>query len=40
MIGTVEFNSATLYRYACLDVDRLADNLGDTLAHSERSRRS
>jgi CRISPR system Cascade subunit CasC len=32
MIGTVEFNSATLYRYACLDVDRLADNLGDTLA--------
>ena len=29
MIGTVEFNSATLYRYATLDVDRLADNLGD-----------
>ncbi|WP_019358606.1 type I-E CRISPR-associated protein Cas7/Cse4/CasC [Streptomyces sp. AA1529] len=28
MIGTVEFNSATLYRYAALDVDRLADNLG------------
>lgn len=29
MIGTVEFNSATLYRYATLDVDRLQDNLGD-----------
>ena len=29
MIGTVEFNSSTLYRYATLDVDRLADNLGD-----------
>ncbi|MET7639611.1 type I-E CRISPR-associated protein Cas7/Cse4/CasC [Streptomyces sp. NPDC005438] len=31
MIGTVEFNSATLYRYAALDVDRLADNLGQGL---------
>ncbi|XVV06693.1 type I-E CRISPR-associated protein Cas7/Cse4/CasC [Actinosynnema sp. CA-248983] len=29
MIGTVEFNSSTLYRYATLDVDRLHDNLGD-----------
>ncbi len=29
MIGTVEFNSATLYRYATVDVNRLADNLGD-----------
>ncbi|MDA2809189.1 type I-E CRISPR-associated protein Cas7/Cse4/CasC [Nocardiopsis sp. RSe5-2] len=28
MIGTVEFNSATLYRYAAVDVDRLASNLG------------
>ena len=28
MIGTVEFNSATLYRYAALDVDLLARNLG------------
>ncbi|EGX58183.1 CRISPR-associated protein, Cse4 family [Streptomyces zinciresistens K42] len=28
MIGTVDFNSATLYRYAALDVDRLRDNLG------------
>jgi len=32
MIGTVEFNSATLYRYATLDVDRLLDNLGDAEA--------
>lgn len=28
MIGTVEFNSSTLYRYATVDVDRLQDNLG------------
>ncbi|MEK8144007.1 type I-E CRISPR-associated protein Cas7/Cse4/CasC [Streptomyces sp. M10(2022)] len=28
MIGTVDFNSSTLYRYAALDVDRLRDNLG------------
>ncbi|GAA1660115.1 type I-E CRISPR-associated protein Cas7/Cse4/CasC [Glycomyces endophyticus] len=32
MIGTVEFNSATLYRYANLDVDRLRENLGDDAA--------
>lgn len=32
MIGTVEFNSSTLYRYATLDVDRLNDNLGDAEA--------
>lgn len=32
MIGTVEFNSATLYRYANLDVDLLRDNLGDDAA--------
>ncbi|GAA2689092.1 MULTISPECIES: type I-E CRISPR-associated protein Cas7/Cse4/CasC [Actinosynnema] len=32
MIGTVEFNSSTLYRYATVDVDRLHDNLGDTAA--------
>lgn len=36
MIGTVEFNSSTLYRYATLDVDRLHDNLGD----SEATRRA
>jgi CRISPR system Cascade subunit CasC len=29
MIGTVEFNSATLYRYATVDVDQLRENLGD-----------
>lgn len=28
MIGTVEFNSSTLYRYATVDANRLADNLG------------
>ena len=28
MIGTVEFNSSTLYRYATVDVDLLHDNLG------------
>lgn len=32
MIGTVEFNSATLYRYASVDVDRLRENLGDPKA--------
>lgn len=29
MIGTVEFNSSTLYRYANLDADLLRENLGD-----------
>ncbi|MFX0573769.1 type I-E CRISPR-associated protein Cas7/Cse4/CasC, partial [Nocardia nepalensis] len=29
MIGTIEFNSSTLYRYATIDVNRLNDNLGD-----------
>lgn len=28
MIGTVEFNSATLYRYASLGLDQLVENLG------------
>ncbi|HEX6077564.1 MAG TPA: type I-E CRISPR-associated protein Cas7/Cse4/CasC [Micromonosporaceae bacterium] len=32
MIGTVEFNSSTLYRYATVDVNRLAENLGDDTA--------
>ncbi|MEU4805068.1 type I-E CRISPR-associated protein Cas7/Cse4/CasC [Actinosynnema sp. NPDC023587] len=32
MIGTIEFNSSTLYRYATVDVDRLHDNLGDAEA--------
>lgn len=29
MMGTVEFNSATLYRYATIDVDALSANLGN-----------
>ncbi|MCG2797414.1 MAG: type I-E CRISPR-associated protein Cas7/Cse4/CasC [Cellulomonas sp.] len=29
MIGTVEFTSATLYRYATIDVDELIQSLGD-----------
>lgn len=32
MIGTVEFNSATLYRYATINVDALRANLGDEQA--------
>lgn len=32
MIGTVEFNSSTLYRYATVDVRELASSLGDTEA--------
>lgn len=32
MIGTVEFNSSTLYRYATIDANRLAENLGDSVA--------
>lgn len=32
MIGTVEFNSATLYRYATVSVGGLWDNLGDSEA--------
>ncbi|PZR51715.1 type I-E CRISPR-associated protein Cas7/Cse4/CasC [Xylanimonas oleitrophica] len=39
MIGTVEFNSATLYRYATIDVDLLAKNLGDVEA-AERAVRA
>ncbi|MFG1861055.1 type I-E CRISPR-associated protein Cas7/Cse4/CasC [Microbispora bryophytorum] len=35
MIGTVEFNSATLYRYAALDVDLLRANLGKGLREEE-----
>jgi len=34
MIGTVEFNSSTLYRYATVDVNRLVENLGDRTATS------
>lgn len=32
MIGTVEFNSSTLYRYATIDVPRLVENLGSAEA--------
>jgi CRISPR system Cascade subunit CasC len=35
MIGTVEFNSATFYRYAALDVDLLRTNLGKGLRDDE-----
>ncbi|MGW2305945.1 type I-E CRISPR-associated protein Cas7/Cse4/CasC [Streptomyces sp. NPDC001809] len=35
MIGTVDFNSATLYRYAALGIHQLADNLGQGLREDE-----
>ena len=35
MIGTVEFNSATLYRYAAVDVNLLGKNLGEGLREDE-----
>jgi CRISPR-associated protein Cas7/Cse4/CasC, subtype I-E/ECOLI len=35
MIGTVEFNSATLYRYAAVDIDLLSRNLGRGLRDDE-----
>jgi CRISPR system Cascade subunit CasC len=35
MIGTIDFNSATLYRYAALDVDLLRRNLGTGLRDDE-----
>ncbi|MER5951711.1 type I-E CRISPR-associated protein Cas7/Cse4/CasC [Streptomyces sp. NPDC001904] len=35
MIGTVDFNSATLYRYAALGVHQLAANLGHGLREGE-----
>jgi len=38
MMGYVEFNSATLYRYATLSLGRLADNLGDTGAAAAGAR--
>ncbi|MFG2143997.1 type I-E CRISPR-associated protein Cas7/Cse4/CasC [Streptomyces sp. NPDC048696] len=36
MIGTIDFNSATLYRYAAVDVDELQRNLGLGLRPDER----
>lgn len=35
MIGTVDFNSATLYRYAAVGIHQLAGNLGDGLRADE-----
>ncbi|MCI1935830.1 MAG: type I-E CRISPR-associated protein Cas7/Cse4/CasC [Bifidobacteriaceae bacterium] len=35
MLGDVEFNAATFYRYANVDADRLRDTLGDTQATAE-----
>lgn len=35
MIGTVDFNSATLYRYAAMGVHQLAENLGQGLREDE-----
>ncbi|GLF98746.1 type I-E CRISPR-associated protein Cas7/Cse4/CasC [Streptomyces yaizuensis] len=42
MIGSVDFNSATLYRYAAVDVDRLRENLGsvDEAGSAEPIRRA
>lgn len=36
MIGVIDFNSATLYRYAALDVDLLHANLGAGLREDEK----
>ncbi|GDY59582.1 hypothetical protein SVIO_102050 [Streptomyces violaceusniger] len=35
MIGTVDFNSATLYRYASVSIHQLAANLGEGLREDE-----
>lgn len=35
MIGTVDFNAATLYRYAAVGVHQLAANLGEGLREDE-----
>lgn len=32
MIGVIEFNSSTLYRYATINLDQLNENLGDSTA--------
>lgn len=37
MIGTIEFNSSTLYRYATINVDQLMENLGDSEAVARAS---
>lgn len=38
MIGTIEFNSATLYRYATINVDGLVHNMGDVDAAARAAR--
>jgi CRISPR system Cascade subunit CasC len=38
MIGTIEFNSATLYRYAAVSVHQLLDNLADPQATADAVR--
>ncbi|MGW4506852.1 type I-E CRISPR-associated protein Cas7/Cse4/CasC [Streptomyces sp. NPDC004436] len=38
MIGTVDFNSATLYRYAAVDIDLLTRNLDAGLTDGEHNR--
>ena len=40
MIGTVEFTSSTLYRYATIDVPHLKENLGDSLEATARAVRA
>ncbi|MFF0721833.1 type I-E CRISPR-associated protein Cas7/Cse4/CasC [Micromonospora sp. NPDC003816] len=40
MIGTVEFTSATLYRYATLNVVQLSANLGNDIAATEDATRA
>lgn len=35
MIGTVEFVSSTLYRYATVNIDKLTENLGDCTAAAQ-----
>ena len=35
-LGTVEFNSSTLYRYACVNVNELKEHLGDAAALAVR----
>jgi len=37
MIGTIEFTSATLYRYATIDVEELAHSLGDDAPTARRA---
>ncbi|MDV6376275.1 type I-E CRISPR-associated protein Cas7/Cse4/CasC [Deinococcus arenicola] len=40
MLGTVEFGSATYYRYACVDLQKLLDNLGGDVDLAARGLRA